>query len=354
MLRPRLVGSFSLFHARAQARALRPLTLAWLLCSWQVGVARADAGLATSPDAGSPERQARRAQPVVKGTGFEITVGELEDYIAKQPPPLRARYLALEQRKELLASLLRVELLAYEAEQRGLGNNAAVRRTVKDNAVQALMRTEIDEKLSAESISKAEIAAFYEQNPQEFHHPAQRRASQIVLATREEATALLPEASKADLRAFGELARKHSLDRETKLRGGDLAFFTAEPSPQDAGRKTDSAIRKATFELATVGDTVSKPVPVYGQFAIVRLTGERPERHITLAEAEGSIRGKLWREGRQKAVAALIDSLRARDRPKVFTERVDLVKFDDMDRRPPGFMPDPPPSDGGAKPPKPN
>lgn len=292
---------------------------------------------------------ARRAQAVVKGSGFEITVGEVEDYIAKQPPVLRVRYLDPVQRQELLTNLLRLELLANEAQQRGLGNNPAVRRTVKDNAVQALMRIEVEDKVTADAISAAEIGAFYEQNPQEFHHPAQRRASQIVLATEAEANALLAEAKKADLRGFGDLARKHSIDAETKLRGGDLSFFTAEPSPQDAGRKTDLSLRKVVFGLKEIGDTADQPVAVNGQFAIVRLTGERPERHVTLAEAEGSVRGKLWRENRQKAVAALIDSLRARDKPKVFSERVDLVKFDDMDKRPPGFAPDPAPTDGGPR-----
>lgn len=338
-------------RSRLLARAASGgLLLGLLLASLQALPCRADGGVAdvASGKLGS-DAEARRGQVVVKGQGFEITVGEVEDYIAKQPPVLRARYQTLEQRKELLTSLLRLELLANEAEQRGLGNNPAVRRTIKDNAVQALMRVEVEDKISAESISSAEIAAYYEDNPQEFHHPAQRRASQIVVATLEEANALLPEAQKADLRGFGDLARKHSLDAETKLRGGDLSFVTAQPSPEDAGRKADPAVRKAVFELAQVGDTVAKPVPMNGQFAIVRLTGERPERHVSLAEADGAVRGKLWRQNRQKAVAALIDALRARDKPKVFAERVDLVKFDDMDRRPPGFMPDPAPFDAGSR-----
>jgi len=338
------------------ARALNPRVAALSLLfgfSLHVLPVHADGGfrevVAAASGSVTAEEQARRAQPVAKGSSFAITVGQLEDYIAKQPPALRTRYGTLEQRQELLNNLLRLELLANEAQRRGLDKNVAVRRTVRDNAVQALMRTEVDDKITAEAITATDIAAFYEQNPQEFHHPAQRRASQIVLASQAEADALMADAKKADLRGFGDLARKQSIDAETKLRGGDLSFFTAEPSPQDAGRKTDPAVRKAVFALKEVGDTVDKPVPVNGQFVIVRLTGERPERHVTLAEADGSVRGKLWRENRQKAVAALIDGLRARDKPKVFSERVDLVKFDDMDKRPPGFMPDLTPSDAGRK-----
>jgi hypothetical protein len=71
---------------------------------------------------------------------------------------------------------------------------------------------------------------------------------------------------------------------------------------------------------------------------------------VSLAEADGTIRSKLWRERRQKAVAALLDKLRAKDKPKVFTERVDLVSFDDMEKRPTGFAPEPTgPARPGAK-----
>ncbi|HEX6239758.1 MAG TPA: hypothetical protein VFZ61_02645, partial [Polyangiales bacterium] len=144
---------------------------------------------------------------------------------------------------------------------------------------------------------------------------------------------------------------KRSVDAETKLRGGDLGFFPLEQGKEPGPRKVPEALRKAVFGLKTVGDTASAPVAVDTQFSIVRFTGERPERHVSEAEAEGSIRSKIWRERRQKAVSALIEELRAKEKPKVYVERVDWVKFDDMDKRPPGFAPDPLPP--GARPMKP-
>ena len=100
-------------------------------------------------------------------------------------------------------------------------------------------------------------------------------------------------------------------------------------------------LRKAVFWLKAVGDTAEAPVNVGTQFSIVRFSGERPERRVTEAEAESSIRSKLWRERRQQAVNALIEGLRAKEKPKVYVERVDWVKFDDMETRPSGFAPDP-------------
>jgi peptidyl-prolyl cis-trans isomerase C len=341
MTTARLVG-FTLLSSVALAHTPTSFERAALHQAWLVAPERARAD-APPADAATPDpaEVARRAQVVAKGTGIQVTLGDLEDHLNKMPPALRARYLAPEERKTLLATFVRNELFALEAQQRGFANNPAVRQTVKDGAVQSLVRTEVDEKTTPQSISKDQISAYYAANPAEFHHPAERRASHILLATREQAEALLAEAKAADARAFGDLARRHSLDGETKLRGGDLAFFAREPVPTE-GRKVSPALRKAVFELKATGDTTDKPVEVEGQYSIVRLTGERPERNVSLAEAENTIRSKLWREGRQKSITELLDKLRAKDKPKVFSERVDLVSFDDMEKRPAGFAPDPP------------
>jgi parvulin-like peptidyl-prolyl isomerase len=332
---------------RGSARFSRALSLSLALglpAIPRASAETADASVLSAAD------QSRRAQVLVRGDGFSITVGTLEDHINKQPPGLRARYAESDERKALLDSLVRLELLGREAAARGMAASSSVRQTVKDGAVQTLVRNEVDAKVTSESISQEDIAAFYNAHPEEFHHAAQRRASHIALATRAEAQALLSEAAKADMRGFAELARKHSLDTETKLRGGDLAFFALEPARDASLRQVPEALRKAVFALKAPGDTGSEPVQVDAQFSLIRFTGERPERHVTLAEAEGSIRARLWRERRQEAVSDLINTLRARQKPQVFAERVDLVKFDDMDKRPSGFMPDPPASrDAGNK-----
>lgn len=322
----------------------------WLaLALWIAVSAPARADLADA-SVRSPQDETRRAQVLVKGDSFSITVGTLEDQINKQPLSMRARYADAAERKALLDSLVRLELLGREAATRGLADANTVQQTVKDGAVQTLVRNEIDDKVTAESISKEDISAFYTAHPEEFHHAAERRASHIALDTRQRAQEVLAEAKKSDMRGFSELAKKHSLDAETKLRGGDLSFFTLEPGRDPSLRQVPEALRKAVFALKTLGDVGDEPVQVDAQFSVIRWTGERPERHVALAEAEGSIRARLWRERRHQAVDDLINQLRARQKPQVFADRVDLVKFDDMDKRPTGFMPDPAPvRDGGAK-----
>ena len=169
-----------------------------------------------------------------------------------------------------------------------------------------------------------------------------RRASMIVLATEAEAKKLLPEAQKADVRKFADLAKQHSIDADSKLRSGDVGYFSKEPHAGVPGIHVQPAVRTAVFALKNNGDTAAKPVALESGFAIIRLTGERPERNTELAEADLTIRTKLWREQRQKALTALIEGLRSKEKPQLFAERADWIKFDDMDKRPPGFAPDRP------------
>lgn len=295
-----------------------------------------------APKVYSPEDVARRSQVLAKVEGVEITVGTVEDYIDQQSPMLRARYKDPDELKKLLDNMVRFELLAAEAERRGYGKNKAVVRTVKDSAVQNLVRAEVEEKVTPQSVSEDEIKAYYESHPEEFNREAQRRVSHILVETEAEAKELIAEVQKADARTFIELAKKHSKDLESKMRGGDLGFFPKVPA-KTATETTQvpDAVRKVAFELKNVGDTHPRPIAVEGGFSIVRLTGERPARHTSLKEAEHPIRTKLWREKRQEAMNALVQSLREKEKPQVFAERADWVKFDDMETKPSGFAPNP-------------
>jgi parvulin-like peptidyl-prolyl isomerase len=300
--------------------------------------------------------EARRQLVIARGEGVEITVGEVEDVLAQQGSSLRARYRDPEQLRTLVSSLVRAELLANEAARRGYEQQAPVRYTAKDSAAQALVRAEVEDKITPQTIAADDVRAYYEAHPAEFHRTAMRRASQIVLEGSAEAAALQAEAQKADARAFAELAKARSKDAATKAQGGDLGYFAKDAADdgqlRDASQpKVPVSVRNAVFALHEVGDTTVQPIELMpakapdapAQLAIVRFTAERPERHVTLDDAALSVRAKLWRERRQKALDQLYAKLRAKDKPQVFTDRIYQISFDDMEKRPSGFAPDPPP-----------
>lgn len=306
----------------------RPLILA--LVSTLVSVAAAVAlAQPMAPDAGplSPGERARRDQVIARVGDVRITVGGVEDAINAQSPFLRLRYADASKRQEFVENMIRFELLAREAEKRGYGRSEEVRRSVKQNAVQQLIRREFDERQTVDSVPMADVQAYYDAHPDEFNRPEMVRASHIQVATEAEARALVAQARTADAAAFRALARERSTDTETKLRGGDLRYFTREPVRTDPNPPVDAVLVAAAFALRQVGD-VSPPVHVGNAWSIVKLTGRRPAETRSIAEAAPTIRMRLWRDRRQQSIEDFVAGLRTRLHPELHIERMDAIHLD--------------------------
>ena len=270
------------------------------------------------------QEQARRARNYATVGDVHITVGDIEDQIADQTPFMRERLADPSKLQEFAEGLLRAELMAREAERRGYDTNAGVQQTTEQSLVQNLIRMEFDERITRESITAAQVQAYYDAHIEEFSRPAMARAAHILLNTREEADALLEQARAADARGFRELVRIHSVDTETNRRGGDLRYFMRDgrsPSAQSqrqreegpGAREPDAPVTEeivvAAFAIETLGD-VSDPIVVGERFSLVKLTGRRIQEVRPVAQAAESIRLRLWRETRQEAINTFVSGLR--------------------------------------------
>ena len=111
----------------------------------QPGRAGRRPGHARARVAGAPPQSAEELKaPLAKIDDVTITLGEFQERINRQSPYIRARYTSLEQKKEFLDSLVRFEVLAKEAYQRGFDKDPEVVRTMKQVMIQKLMRDEFD------------------------------------------------------------------------------------------------------------------------------------------------------------------------------------------------------------------
>lgn len=316
-----LVGSYAAVSAAQPSAEKAPTT--------KPGAAVAAAAKA-APAPLSEAEQKRRAQPLVWYQGRQITIGEIEDSIARQNAFMRSRYKDPQNLKELLEKTLRFYLLSDEAEKRGYGKDELVQQSVKQNAVQFLMKAEIDDKLGADSIPKADIEKYYQDHVEEYVQPALQRASQIVCASEADAKAALEQAKGMDLRAYRQLARDKSTDQATKLSGGDLRYFDVQGKVHgETALAVPPAVAKAAFTLKTIGDLYPKPVKTDAGFVVVKLTGQRPAISRKLAEVEEAIRTRLWRERRQQASDQLVKSLEAQAKPEVHPELLAAIKLDE-------------------------
>jgi peptidyl-prolyl cis-trans isomerase C len=310
---------------------------------WLVGLLLAPAMAAAQPDPTvpattaphgptSPQDAARREQVVARVGDVSITLGQVEDEVNHQSPFMRARFRTGTALREHVVEMIRMELLAREAERRGFGDDDEVTDAVRQTSVQLLIRHDFDERITAESIPADDVREYYEQHPAEFHQPEMRRASQLVLATRLEADAMLEQAQRADARGFRQLVTDHSVDTETRQRGGDLRYFDAEGhTPNAADPDVPLEAAQATFALANVGD-VSGVVTEGDRFAIVELTGIRAREDRSLSESDAAIRTRLWRTTRQTALETFVDGLRARIPTEVFYDRMRAIHMEPPER----------------------
>ncbi len=282
---------------------------------------------ALAEDAPPKPDEARRAR-IVATVGTEtITVGELEDSINARSLRARMRFGDPAVLREFADEQVKNELLYQGAKKLGYGSDPLVRQFVDQTLVQLYVRKEFQEATTPESVPDEAVATYYEEHSDEFRRPEMRRARHILVASKKEAADIVQQLGSGEGPAFRALAKERSLDTETKLRGGDLLYFTADGAlvgkPDGAG--IDPTLAKAAFELPKTRE-LSKPLDLGdGKWSILELTGIRPERIQTLEQASAAIRRKIWRDEREAALTKTMNDLRAELEPQTFPERMNAV-----------------------------
>src|SRR6187397_1663177 len=87
---------------------------------------------------------------LAKVDGVTITVKQLQDSINRQSPYIRARYQSKEQKRVFLDNLIRFEVLAKEAERRGLDKDPEVIQTMKSAMITKLLKDELERGIKPE------------------------------------------------------------------------------------------------------------------------------------------------------------------------------------------------------------
>lgn len=302
----------------------------------------------SSPDR-SPAPQAPQVDrsKVLAVVGDEvITIDDFNARMNEQAPFVRSRYQSLEKKQEFLDNLIRMELLAQEAERRGYADDPEVRQAMKRMMVNKVIRTE-HERDDLDDISDEEVRAYYEENINDFVKPERVRLSHIFFEAprsdanrarvRGEATRLLAEirAKEAanDRTAFANAARERSDDPISKRAGGDLAFRTKEELENLFGLE----MAEASFSLENTGD-LSQVVETERGFHLVKLVGRQRALDRSLEEVTPEIRGRLSRNKRNQRFEALVESLREQTTIETNIDVLDALEIEIPARQAPPQM----------------
>ncbi len=271
--------------------------------------------------------------PLARIDDVIITLGDFQDRINRQSPYIRARYTSLEQKKEFLDSLIRFEVLAKEAFKRGLDRDPEVVRTMKQVMIQKLMRDEFDAKITAESIADPDMKAYYDANVAEYVKAEEVRVSAIIIKNRAQAMRVAAEArgeAGKTNKGFRDLVNRYSQDEDSKLRGGDLRYFSAgsASSAGDAAKELPAPVIKAAFALINTGDVSPAVDAGNGTWYVLKQTGRRKATTKGFEDAKPTIRNKLFRDKRMSAQKDFVDRLKTGAKIEINDANLARVRID--------------------------
>ncbi len=300
-------------------RFSRPLLVAILALSPLGGCKACQQSASQStPDAapsagGLTAEQAQK--PLAKFGDHVITLGDFAKVLAEMPEYERLRYQSLERRKELLRSMIDVQLLADEAKRQGLDKDPTVQEETRQILVAWMRGKLLAEVPQASAIAEGDVKAYYEAHKDLFREPERRRVAQIV--TRDEATAkkAADEARSAGPVGWGALVKKYSDDKpaatEAPEMSGDLGYVTA---PSDAHAPVSPRMvpeaRAAVFTLKEVGAIADPVKDATGVWHVVRLLAKQEAREQSLQDVDRTIRVRIVQEKRAEREKQLVDDTR--------------------------------------------
>jgi peptidyl-prolyl cis-trans isomerase C len=225
--------------------------------------------------------------------GHSISRNTYEQYaqgVAGKP----AADLKEEERKQLLTSLVRAEVIASQAERDGIAALDETRAALDLSRLQILQRASQQAYLKNRQPSEEELRAEYDIQVAQLG-TTEYRASQILVDTEEAAKKVI-----AGLKAganFADLAKTESKDGATRDKGGDLDWFTTGDGPLVNVIK---GLKK--------GEYTQEPVKTQYGWHIIKVTDTRDVTPPTY----DSVKERLVQLVQQKKFQAYVDGLQSK------------------------------------------
>ncbi|MEO1265837.1 MAG: peptidylprolyl isomerase, partial [Pseudomonadota bacterium] len=176
---------------------------------------------------------------------------EIGRQIASMPPPA--------QRRVLVEFLIENQLVAGSKSGKELAETGLFKQRV-EYSKRRILRDLYFEKEVRDSVSEAEIKAFYDREVGKIPSTEEIKASHILVKEEDKAKEIYEKlVHDGD---FAELAKENSIDPGSKARGGDLGYF--------AKGQMVPEFEKAAFALKE--DEISEPVKSQFGWHIIKLT----------------------------------------------------------------------------------
>jgi peptidyl-prolyl cis-trans isomerase C len=215
---------------------------------------------ATDKAAATPAAPA--TPPFVTVNGKAISQKLYEEYamaLARRP----LAELSPEDREQIKENLVRVELIAQEAEKSGLVNDPDVATRLELARLEVLQQASAQKYMKDHTATEAEMRAEFE--AQVASAPlVEYQARHIVVSSEDVAQKIIAQLKAGN--DFAALAKRMSADKATAAKGGDLGWF----GPRDMDPSFTNAVA-----LLKKGDFTSTPVQTAAGWHVIQLQNTR-------------------------------------------------------------------------------
>ena len=181
-----------------------------------------------------------------------------------------------------LGKMIRDDLLAQEAKERGLEKNQKVREETKywqnEFSFSKLWQT-IEDTIS---VSEEAAESYFEKHKARYWWPERVHVQEIFVKTEDEARLIINKINQGD--DFAVLAKKYSLRTNAAQKGGDLGWLA---------KGQMGNISREAFNIQK-GD-ISRPIKSEGGYSIVKALGKKKQQFKSFEEAQQQVLQDLRR-----------------------------------------------------------
>lgn len=267
--------------------------------------------------------------------GRKLTLGEVQAELAAPGSQISSGVLSSpEGRRSYVEGLVRVDLLARLAEEKGYHRDPAFVRRLKQELAATYLEKEYEEPERKRAVTDEEVSKHFEANLSTLRRPERLRLAVIAFRAEDDATrrAKRPVAQQAlaevrrrssDYYAFGELAAAKSEEPRSATTSGELPAMSREEL--EAGFGPTFAAR--AFGMARKPGTLLDGI-VEGErgLFIVKLLAVEPPYEPKLEDVRDQLRAQLTTERRGKALEAFLGGIWKQADVKIDEEALKQLK----------------------------
>jgi parvulin-like peptidyl-prolyl isomerase len=282
------------------------------------------AGYAGAGDAaGKGLKDVEKGDVLAEFDGRVITKEDMERIIDGMREGMRDRFNAPAAKKNLLNSMVELELLYDECKKRGLDKDGELLAKVEEFKKSQAANDLRERFLEDVKVSDDEVRKEYEKQIDRYKTPKRVRVSQIVFmwdkgasegeiaSAERQAGEVLGRVRKGE--DFSELARSYSLDQASAKKGGDIGFVNQ--------RLTPPHVYEAAMKLEKEDD-VSGLVKGPQDVRIIKATEVEEEQTKPLKEVKPWLERSLLNGKQREAWTEYIEGLKEKAGVKVYEDRL--------------------------------